>query len=137
MKTSLQILALLFMTAVMAAAPAKITGVDDALTKAKEGKKMLFLQYGRENCGNCQALKAMIKSGKVAIPSTKFVYADVNCDDPKSSKAFSSKFNVKGNTLPFVVIASADGKQLASRSGYGSEADYKKLIRDAEMAAKK
>ncbi|MEI6535485.1 MAG: hypothetical protein WCN98_09115 [Verrucomicrobiaceae bacterium] len=137
MKTPFQIIPVLFCAALFAAGPAKITNVSDALAKSKEGNKMLFLQYGRENCGNCQALKALIKGGKIHLSSTKFVYADVNCDDPATRKAFAEKFKVSGNTLPFVVIASADGTQLAARSGYGSEAEYSKFIHEAEKAAKK
>jgi thioredoxin-related protein len=119
-----------------AAAP-KLTDVNEALSKAQSENKMLFLQYGREACGNCQALKAMIKSGKVQLSASKFVYADVNCDDPATRKAFSAKFKVSGSTLPFVVIAAPDGRQLAARSGYGTNVEYTKLIKDAEKALKK
>ena len=126
----------LIATAAFAAAP-KITDVNEALSKGQADNKMVFIQYGREACGNCQALKAMIKGGKVHLSPSKFVYADVNCDDAATSKAFGSKFKVSGNTLPFVVIASPDGKQLAARSGYGSAQDFEKLIKDAEKALKK
>jgi hypothetical protein len=36
-----------------------------------------------------------------------------------------------------VVIAAADGTQLASRTDYGSPQDYLALIREAEKASKK
>jgi thioredoxin-related protein len=115
----------------------KITDVNEALSKGQADKKMVFIQYGREACGNCQALKAMIKAGKVRLSPSKFVYADVNCDDAATSRAFNSKFKVSGSTLPFVVIAGPDGQQLAARSGYGSAQDFEKLIKDAEKALKK
>jgi len=102
----------LIATAAFAAAP-KITDVNEALSKAQTENKMLFLQYGREACSNCQALRAMIKGGKVRLSQSKFVYADVNCDDRATSKAFMSKFKVSGNTLPFVIIAAPDGRQLS------------------------
>jgi len=107
-----------------------------ALDKAKAENKLLFLQFGREACGNCQALKGMVKAGKVRLSPEKFVYADVNCDDPATRKAFGSKFKVSGNTLPFVVVAAPDGSQLAGRTGYGSDADYNKLIQQAVRVAK-
>jgi thioredoxin-related protein len=128
--------AALIATAAFAAAP-KVTDVNEALSTAQTENKMVFMQYGREACGNCQALKAMIKGGKVRLSPSKFVYADVNCDDPETSKAFSSKFKVSGSTLPFVVIAAPDGRQLAARSGYCSPQDFEKLIKDAEKALKK
>ena len=126
----------LIATAAFAATP-KITDVNEALSKAQTENKMVFMQYGREACGNCQALKAMIKGGKVHLSPSKFVYADVNCDDPATSKAFSSKFKVSGSTLPFVIIAAPDGRQLAARTGYGSAVEFEKLIKDAEKALKK
>jgi thioredoxin-like negative regulator of GroEL len=135
LKSILPAVALLATTA-FAATP-KITDVNEALSKAQTENKMVFMQYGREACGNCQALKAMIKGGKVHLSPSKFVYADVNCDDSATKAAFSSKFKVSGNTLPFVVIAAPDGRQLAGRSGYGSDADFNKLIKDAEKALKK
>lgn len=118
-----------------AANPA-IHDVATALDKAKAGNKMLFIQYGREACGNCQALKGMVKSGRVRLSPEKFVYADVNCDDPATRRAFGSKFRVSGNTLPFVVIAAPDGTQLASHTGYGTDADFNKLIQQAARAVK-
>lgn len=135
LKSILPAIALLA-TAAFATTP-KITDVNEALSKAQTENKMVFMQYGREACGNCQALKAMIKGGKVHLSPSKFVYADVNCDDSATKAAFSSKFKVSGNTLPFVVIAAPDGRQLAARSGYGSDADFNKLIKDAEKALKK
>ena len=138
MKARLLITVLAFaMSAAAHAGPAKVTDINQALTKSKEEGKMLFLQFGREACGNCQALKGYIKAGSVQLSGSKFVYADVNCDDSATSKAFYSKFKVKGTTLPFVVIASPDGTQLASRTGYGSPQEYAALIKEAGKAAKK
>lgn len=97
---------------------------------------LLFVQYGREACGNCQALKKMIAGRDVRLAESKFVYADVNCDDPATSRAFKSQFKVEGNTLPFVVIADAEGKQLAARTGYGSAKEWEELIKEAQKRAK-
>jgi thioredoxin-related protein len=129
-------LCLVLVTTLAFAGKAAVTDIKAALDQAKAENKMLFLQYGREACGNCQALKAMIKSKKVQLSDSKFVYADVNCDDSATKKVFASHFKVSGNTLPFVVIASPDGKQLASHGGYGTEAEFNKLIKEASKAAK-
>ena len=138
MKTTvLSLLVVLAATAALVAGPTKLTDVNVALAKAKEGDKLLFIQFGREMCGNCQALKSYIKSGTVHLPASKFIYADLDCDDGATSKIFYQKFKVKGNTLPFVIIASPDGRQLASRTGYGSAQEYLALIHEAEKAEKK
>ncbi len=137
MKTLLAYLAMLFATAALAGGPAKITDLKSALETAQGQNKMLFVQYGREACSNCQALKGMISKGDVRLSENKFVYADLNCDDAKTSALFSKQFKVEGSTLPFVVVTAPDGTQLAARSGYGSADDYAGLLRDAQKAAKK
>jgi thioredoxin-related protein len=136
MKSLLSSCLILLATATVFAARPVVTDINAALEQAKAEHKMLFLQFGREACENCQALKAMINAKKVSLPESKFVYADVNCDDKATKKVFASKFSVSGNTLPFVVVASPDGKQLAGHGGYLSEADFNKMIQSASKAAK-
>lgn len=114
--------------------PSAQTNLVEALAKIKTENKLLFVQYGRETCGNCQALKAMIRGRKVRLSDSKFVYADVNCDDQATRQTFRSKFKVEGRTLPFVVIAGPDGKQLAARSGYGTAKAFAKFIKDTTRA---
>jgi hypothetical protein len=137
MKSFFTAVFLLAASAVFAAGPEPLTNLESALAKAKAEGKILFVQMGRENCPNCQALKAMIKKGDLRLSESKFVYADVNCDDPATNKLFSSKFDVKGNQLPFVAIASSDGVKLAGRSGYGTARDFEDLIREAGKQARK
>ncbi len=116
--------------------PEALTDLNQALEQAKKEKKMLFIQYGREACGNCQALRGYIQSGELRLSKIAFVYVDLNCDDRKIRQQFGQKFKVKGTTLPFVVVASPDGEQLAARSGYGSPDDYEKLIKTAKKSKK-
>jgi thioredoxin-related protein len=112
------------------------TDLQKALDVARESGKQLFVQYGREACGNCQVLKGYIKKKSLRLSDSKYVYADVNCDDPATSALFRKHFKVEGTTLPFVVVAGAEGEQLAARSGYGTVKDFEKLLRDASRAAK-
>ncbi len=111
--------------------PPKSADLAAALAQAKTEDKLLFVQYGREACGNCQALKGMIRSKQVKLSEKDFVYADLNCDDAATSLAFRQSFKVEGNMLPFVVIADPDGKQLASRAGYGDAETFKEFVKDA------
>lgn len=129
-------MAVLGIAVTLAKGPEAETNLNAALAKAKKEGKMLFVQFGRENCGNCQALKGMISAGDVKLSERSFVYADVNCDDRATSQLFRSKFKVEGRMLPFVVIADADGKQLAARSGYGDADEFRKLIKDAQKKLK-
>ena len=108
------------------------TNLVSALTKAETGKKLLFVLYGREACGNCRALRSMIRERQVKLTEKDFVYADVDCDDPATQQEFRTKFKVEGNMLPFVVIADPTGKQLASRTGYANAADFMEFIKEAK-----
>ncbi len=119
-------------TVVHADAPAPVTNLKSALKMAKSQGKLLFVQLGREGCGNCQALKEMISSNRVPVPPSRFIYADVDGDDPATWDLFDSKFKVSGDIYPFVVIAAPDGSMLAGRTGRGSPKDYTDLIREAE-----
>ena len=112
--------------------PEAVTDLDKALDQAKAEKKLLFIQYGREACGNCQALRGYVAKNDVRLPKDKFVYVDLNCDDKTTSAAFRKHFKVDGSTLPFVVVADAEGRQLGGRSGFGSAAEYKKFIQQAQ-----
>lgn len=134
-KLSLAAFSLLATLNAMAGGPAKVTDINAAMAKAKAENKLLFLEFGREACQNCQALRAMIDKKEVSLPDTKFVYADVNCDDPATKQAFRSKFKVIGTTLPFVVVASPEGRQLATHSGAGTAQEYQKLLSSAEKKA--
>lgn len=110
------------------------TNLVAALTKAETEKKLLFVLYGRDACGNCQALKGMIKKRNVKLSESEFVYADVNCDDPATSQAFGTRFTIEGRTLPFVVIADPTGKQLASRTGWGSASEFTDFVKNTKRA---
>lgn len=137
MKSLLTSVALLLATGLHAFAggPAKITNLDAALAKAKAENKLLFLEMGREDCENCQALREMVAKQKVKLPESAFVYADVNIDDPAMRKAFVRKFKVIGNILPFVVVAGPDGRQLGARAGSGTAEEYGALIEKARQKA--
>jgi hypothetical protein len=127
------------MTAGLAQAksPTALTDLTDALQQAKAEGKLLFIQYGRPTCGNCQALRGYIAAHSLKLPAEKFVYADLNCDEKKTAAAFSERFKGEGSTLPFVVIADAEGKQLAFRSGYGEPDEFQRMIKDALKSAPK
>lgn len=108
-----------------------VTELSVALEKARAEDKILFLLAGRENCPNCRTLRTFIEEGEVKLPSEKFVYADLNCDEPNQYREFSQRFSVEGRVLPFVIVADSVGRQFAARSGYGGPEEFTKLIDDA------
>lgn len=113
-----------------------LTDLNAAIELAGKEHKSLFILYGRAKCGNCQALHGMLEKKEVHLPKSAFVIVDLNCDDPAVSQDFRSRFKVGGNQLPFVVIAKSDGTQVASRSGYGTAAEFNEFVRDARKELK-
>ena len=112
--------------------PEAVTDLDKALEQAKTEKKLLFIQFGREKCGNCQALRSYVAKNEIKLSKDRFVYVDLNCDDAATSGAFRKLYKVEGSMLPFFVVADPAGKQLAGRSGFGSPAEYKKFLQQAQ-----
>src|SRR5215207_8330307 len=82
MKTLLILAVLTITLSIPARAAAEYeTDLNKAVAAASEQKKMMFVIYGREACGNCQATKQMVKSRQIKVPESKFVLVDLNCDD--------------------------------------------------------
>lgn len=111
--------------------------LETAIADAASQKKTLFVVYGREACGNCRTLHHLIDSKKLTLPKSSYLVASVDCDDPVQGKAFRAHYSVDGSTLPFVVIAAPTGEVLASRTGYGTLAEYNTFLQDAKKEARK
>jgi thioredoxin-related protein len=122
------------MAALAIAASEYETDFGQALEKAKSEQKMMFVFYGRQSCGICQATKAMIKSHDIRLSPSKYVMLDLNCDDPKTSAEFNKRYKGEkfGKTLPFVVVADSNGAPLASGSGYKDAREWDKILKAAQ-----
>jgi thioredoxin-related protein len=142
MKTSFLVLALLtaFAAGAMAEAPQPMGDFQKTLRTASKDNKLAFILLGRPTCENCNATKAMIKEGKIAVTSADYVMGDLNVDDQRTQAAFLQKYGKEnfGDTLPFVVVTDAHGKLLASSGGYKNAAKWNALLAEAKgkLAAK-
>lgn len=103
-----------------------------AMNNAMAEKKFLLIQYGRDNCTNCQKVWNMLGDGRVTIPQD-YLYADVSVDDPETRTLFEATFSVTddGRYYPFLVIMGPDGSQLAFRSGLGTPEEYNTMLKQA------
>ncbi len=138
MKTLLALLSCaLVLSASALAASDYETDLNKALQAAQTQSKMMFVIYGREACGNCQATKAMIKSRQIKVSESKYVLVDLNCDDKQVSAEFNKRYGKEsfGNTLPFVVVTDAAGNALASSGGYKDAGEWEKILRAAQKKA--
>jgi hypothetical protein len=103
-----------------------------AMNNAKAKGKFLLIQYGRENCTNCQKVWNMLGDGSVKIPED-YLYADVSVDDPETRAIFEETFSITddGRYFPFLVVMGPDGSQLAFRSGLGTPEAYNTMMKTA------
>ena len=103
-----------------------------AMDNAKAQNKFLLIQYGRENCTNCQKVWNMLGNGSIPLPED-YLYADVSVDDPETRALFEETFSITddGRYFPFLVVMGPDGSQLAFRSGLGTPDDYNAMMRTA------
>jgi thioredoxin-related protein len=116
-----------------------IDNLPAAIETATKEKKLLFIRYGRETCGNCQNLKRLMKENKVKVFDSEFVVVDLDCDTTDDRKEFSKYREAlkDAKTLPFVIIAQSDGTLVSSVTSYQDADDYNKFIREAKKKAKK
>lgn len=89
---------------------------DEALKKAKEEKKDLFVDFYAEWCAPCKAMEAQVftQAEVGAYFNEKFVCVQVNVEDAKN-KEVSKKYNV--TALPTMLFINRDGKELRRVQG--------------------
>lgn len=109
-----------------------IHNLQEALAKAKAEDKLLFIQYGREECSNCQKIWDLLGCGDVKLPDN-MLYADVSCDDSDVRLFVESNYSINdaGIYLPYIFIVAPDGSQLDSSSGLYTPEFYRDMIKRA------
>ena len=134
MKSLLTVLVFAVTSSLYAQAPEPLNGLRKTLTAASKEQKAAFILLGRASCGNCNATKRLIREGKITVPASEYVIADLNIDDAKTEADFMRKYSKEsfGDTLPFVVITDPRGKALASRSGAKSSDNWNALLAEAK-----
>jgi thioredoxin-related protein len=105
-----------------------------AAAEAKAAGKRLFIESGRQACGNCRILvEQIIPRPEVAAALNRdFVcYAD-DCDDMAPEvRTLGGTHMPFARSLPFVLLADADGKWLGGGSGATTAEALLKLLADA------
>jgi len=105
---------------------------DDAdliLTKAKEDKKLLFLDFYTVWCGGCKGYDKFVFTDSLFMNylKTNFYSARINAEMPEN-KEITKKYSIGG--YPTLIIADSDGNEIDRIVGYNSEygRDSKLLI---------
>ena len=136
MKKLLLILSALICAGQLFAADATwMTDLSKAQAKAKEEKKLVFVEFtGSDWCPPCKKLKAEILSSadfakyaqeNLVLVELDFPRAKEQSQDLKdANKALSQKFGIRG--FPTVIVFDGEGKELNRQVGFGggSAKDY-------------
>ena len=113
------------------------TSWSEAILAARAEKKLLFIEFGREQCGNCRALiQGVVPHAEVApILQQQFVALASDCDDPEDSVSALAEQLPDAMMLPFAIFADAQGRYIAGGEGAQSASGFKALLERVVLKA--
>ncbi len=102
----------------------------DALATAKTGNKLVFVEFGRELCGQCRALVQTVVPRPDVAPLLQqhFVAVASDCDDPEDEVIALAEKLEDAQMLPFVLFADSNGCFLEGSSGAVHAASFAKTL---------
>ena len=102
------------------------TSWSEALRTARAQKKLVFVEFGRELCGNCRALVQNVVPHPQVAPllQERFVALASDCDDPEEAVAALAEALPDAMMLPFALFADADGRFLGGTEGAQSASGF-------------
>jgi thiol:disulfide interchange protein len=119
MKTSIRILAVLAMAHSAWADPVNWErDFDQALQKAKAGKKLVMVDIYTDWCGWCKKLDRDVYTNEQVEKklARDFVSVKINPEKEAGNAQLARQFGTRG--FPHIVFADADGKKVAEIRGY-------------------
>ncbi len=101
-----------------------------AQAQARREGKLIFVEFGREQCGNCRALvQGVLPHAEVApLVARHCVALASDCDDPEDEVLALAENMPDAMSLPFAIFADADGRFLAGSEGAQSARSFKELL---------
>lgn len=102
----------------------------DALSQARAGNKLIFIEFGREQCSQCRSLVEIVIPRPDIAPLLQqhCVALASDCDDCEDEVLALAAGIEDAYMLPFVILADSNGKFLAGTSGVVSPPDLKALL---------
>lgn len=102
----------------------------EAQEHARGQNKLIFVEFGREQCGNCRALvgSAVPHPEVAALLNSHFVALASDCDDPEDEILALAEHMPDAMSLPFVILADAQGRFLAGSEGAQSASSLRDLL---------
>ncbi|HUR26881.1 MAG TPA: thioredoxin family protein [Planctomycetota bacterium] len=113
------------------------TSYAEALRTARRDKKLVFVEFGREPCGNCRALvQGVVPHPEVApLLREHFVALASDCDDPEEAVGELTLSMPDAMMLPFAIFADAEGRFLGGTEGAQSASGFKAILEQTIAAA--
>jgi len=98
----------------------------EALAAASAQSKLVFVEFGREACGNCRALvSGVVPHEKIAaLLQQNFVALASDCDEPEDEVLALAEQLPDAGMLPFVLFADAQGRFLDGSEGAQSASAF-------------
>lgn len=95
------------------------TKFDDALAQARAEKKLVFIEMGREACGQCRTLvQGVVPRPEIApLLQEHFVALASDADETEDAVLQLAYRLEDAMMLPFVIFADAEGRFLTGSSG--------------------
>jgi thioredoxin-related protein len=106
---------------------------DEALAAAKRDGKKVFIEMGRELCGNCRNLVQSIvpKPAVAELLKQNFVALASDADDPQQPVLDLAMEHLSdAMMLPFVMFTDAEGRFLAGGHGAVDPTAFERLLRE-------
>jgi hypothetical protein len=109
----------------------------DALAEARRDGRLVFIEMGRELCGNCRSLvESVVPQASIAkLLQERFVAVASDIDDPEPAILDLAMQNIPdAMMLPFVLFTDAEGNFLAGGHGAVNPPAFAKTLQ--ELAAR-
>ncbi len=106
------------------------TRLSDALAQARRENKLIFIEFGREQCGQCRALvQGVVPHPDIApLLQRGFVALASDCDEPEEEVELLAGQLEDAYMLPFVIFADAEGRFLSGMSGAVNPLSFKRRL---------
>ncbi|HTE05725.1 MAG TPA: thioredoxin family protein [Planctomycetota bacterium] len=104
---------------------------DGALAEAKRDGKLVFIEMGRVQCGNCRSLVESVvpQAGVAKLLAQSFVAVASDIDDPEPAVLDLAMQNMPdAMMLPFVLFTDAEGNFLAGGQGAVNPSTFAKTL---------
>jgi hypothetical protein len=113
------------------------TSLADAKAAAKQHDKLIFIQYGREACGNCRSLVQKVLPGanvKERLAAIAIGLA-IDCDAGDDAVGQLLHANLPGaQMLPFVGFVNWDGQWVTGFAGFKDAKAFEPVLEAAEKS---